>query len=576
MHVRRRFLAAVLTAVVAVTGVAVLGTAGPAAAAPTAVTGGYIDWGVRQAFREYVTGPIAHGSIALASSVSGVAPVNRAPAVDVPVRTASDATVPGTSTYRFGVLPGGTNDSTARSASVAAGGVVRYTGHGGQLEVTVDNIRVTVEGNSGSLVADVTSKPLPTEVNPAPAAVLYDDVTLASLNLTGITPTTAGGYATYAGIPASLTAAGVPAFAGFYPAGTALDPVTLVLRQAAPAPAPVVGRAVDTGSVRWTFSRQIWGQTSLNQCIQGLDGATIAGTPSDASFADPANGASFPVAGGAYDAATGATELDLDGTVVIGNRSQGNYRIRFADPALTIDAAGNGTLTADVAYSLSPGGAPPATCDLTGRNFVPGGNDVVIATFTGDVAGATELTGAFTPHFAENVYSADPRLTSVLDPSLRGHFSVSNGNPNLSGTPAVEASHRKALQPIRVGFTLVPPVPTTLDLTPATATANVNTQRCMTARITDETTAALPGQSVLFSVAGVNGNQGTGVTDGSGNTQFCYTSTVAGTDTVTATSGSLTDTATISWRVPAPPPQNPLVALINAIVTAVQRLLGLR
>lgn len=49
--------------VLAVLAVALLAMHGEANAAPRAITGGHLNWGVKESFRNYVEGPIALGSI---------------------------------------------------------------------------------------------------------------------------------------------------------------------------------------------------------------------------------------------------------------------------------------------------------------------------------------------------------------------------------------------------------------------------------------------------------------------------------------------------------------------------------
>ena len=88
---------------------------------------------------------------------------------------------------------------------------------------------------------------------------------------------------------------------------------------------------------------------------------------------------------------------------------------------------------------------------------------------------------------------------------------------------------------------------TTLDLTPATATNPVNTSHCVTATVRDQDADPLSGVRVDFSVTGPNARNGFAFTDGAGAASFCYVGTAAGTDTITAAVGSLSDTSTKVW-----------------------------
>ena len=89
-----------------------------------------------------------------------------------------------------------------------------------------------------------------------------------------------------------------------------------------------------------------------------------------------------------------------------------------------------------------------------------------------------------------------------------------------------------------------------ISLTPPDATNIINTQHCVTATVTDQNGAPLSGETVNFIVKGANGPlAGGGVTNGSGQIQYCWTGTVVGRDTVIGTIGtSLTaDTAFKTW-----------------------------
>ena len=104
-------------------------------------------------------------------------------------------------------------------------------------------MRLVLNGDAGTLYADVVSKSLSSgELEEFPG------VDLASLNLTGITPAVSGDVLTWTGIPAVLTENGAPAFAGFYAAGTALDPVSIAATFEEPPPASVDPASLDFGT----------------------------------------------------------------------------------------------------------------------------------------------------------------------------------------------------------------------------------------------------------------------------------------------------------------------------------------
>ena len=195
----RRARRAALVLLAALACVCSIGSAA-AQAAPVEVNGGYVDWGLKESFRSYVMGPIAQGQITVASGAS----------------------LNPDGTFRF-PAEDGVHDADTEATEVELSGSVHFSGHGGSLEMTVSNPRVELDGLGGTLYADVVSKSLSTGNTES-----YPGVDLAELDLTGITPLAGEETLTWSAIPAVLTANGEPVFGGFYMAGTALDPVTLL------------------------------------------------------------------------------------------------------------------------------------------------------------------------------------------------------------------------------------------------------------------------------------------------------------------------------------------------------------
>lgn len=177
---------------------------GAAEAGAATVTGGDMDWGIKTSFRNYVlNNPAANGSI----TPSEGATTNEDGSFDYQ---------PGSGSY----TPGGAVDATF-------GGQVFFTGHEGILKFTLADPRVSFNGDSGVLYADVVSS-APFGPN-AGQETSYPNVDFATLDLTGITPTDDGSTLSASGIPATLTENGAETFVGFYPAGTALDPISFEL-----------------------------------------------------------------------------------------------------------------------------------------------------------------------------------------------------------------------------------------------------------------------------------------------------------------------------------------------------------
>ena len=149
------------------------------------VSGAGIQWGVKESFRTYITGSIANGSI------SG----------------------------GWGAGAGAYSTDSDRGR-VSYTGSVHYTGHNGLLDMTLSNPRIQVNSaTSASLILNVQS----TDASGDPA-VNASGIVFATLSLPAASET--AGRISWSNASATLTASGAEAFAGFYSAGTALDPVS--------------------------------------------------------------------------------------------------------------------------------------------------------------------------------------------------------------------------------------------------------------------------------------------------------------------------------------------------------------
>ncbi|MET9347346.1 HtaA domain-containing protein [Streptomyces termitum] len=309
----------------------------PAAAARAdsrPVQGGRLDWGIKSSFQSYVTGPVAQGSWSLTGGAATVG-----------------------ARYRFHTARGAYDPATGTFEAAFSGGV-RFTGHrkadgSHELDLTVSRPRVVVRAGAGTLYADVTGKDKGTGRTTARTRV-----PLATLNLAGIDMRGATGPVSLANVPAVLTAQGATAFAGYYPAGTALDPVSLAVdvRAAAPektpgkapgetpatspektpaATAPAAGAfraaAVDWG-VRRTFREYVTGAIA-----QGGWSLTGGAQDGGALFR-------FPSGTGAYDPARGTLDASFAGAV----RFTGTHLDLALSHVTVRVSGGTGTLGADV------------------------------------------------------------------------------------------------------------------------------------------------------------------------------------------------------------------------------------
>ncbi|MFE6893813.1 HtaA domain-containing protein [Streptomyces sp. NPDC057694] len=309
---------------------ALLPVAGAHAAART-VQGGRLDWGVKSSFQSYITGPIAQGTYSL---------------------TGGAATV-GASQFRFHSARGSYDGSSGAFSSSFSGGV-HFVGHkksngAYELDMTISNPTVRIAGGAGTLYVDVVSKAKGTG-----AVTSSRQVPFASLSLGGIDMKGDGNAVALNNLPATLTSQGAQSFAGYYTAGTALDPVSLSAdvapAKASPTPTKsaeskakkekkakqdaagkVRDGAVDWG-VRRTFREYVTGDIAQGEWTLG-DGAQDGG----ALFR-------FPEGEGTYDKKKQSLTADFGGSV----RFTGEHGLdlKFSHVSVSV-ADGKGTLRAD-------------------------------------------------------------------------------------------------------------------------------------------------------------------------------------------------------------------------------------
>ncbi|WP_431279094.1 HtaA domain-containing protein [Leifsonia poae] len=157
------------------------------------VSGATLAWGVKSSFRNYISGGIANGSWTLA----GVTYANGA--------------------YSWSSGKGSYN-TTADKGTIRFPGSVSFTGHEGVLNLAISNIALRISSaTSATIVADVHS----TDMSGTPSD--FKGVSFATVALSG---GSSGSTLRASGAPVTLTADGAKAFAGFYNAGDALDPVS--------------------------------------------------------------------------------------------------------------------------------------------------------------------------------------------------------------------------------------------------------------------------------------------------------------------------------------------------------------
>lgn len=341
--------------------------AAPAApgAPPMELKDGTLDWGFKESFRKYLGSPFSGGKITVAGG-------------------AKQAAGNGVFTFVDGV---GTYDMKTHGTQTAFKGSVHFTAHGGVLDITMSDLKISTAGRTGAITADIKSKP-----QGGTEFVTQNDVQLAALDLSTVKPGQgAGGAMVFKDIPATLTKAGSTAFNGQYKEGDKLDAASLSVKAAGggqptkppvdptkppvdptkppttkppvepttpapttPAPttpAPttpvtppteaVQGAIVD-GNLDWgvleRFRKYVTGPIAHGR-IELSGGAAHSG-----------DGFRFPKGKGSFDAEKQNLSASFDGKVrFLGHQENGAYTLDLNLSALKVEVkGGKGTLIADV------------------------------------------------------------------------------------------------------------------------------------------------------------------------------------------------------------------------------------
>ncbi|ONK14831.1 HtaA domain-containing protein [Streptomyces sp. MP131-18] len=395
-----------------------------APAAPIGLTDGTLDWGVKESFRRYLTGPIAGGS---ATTTDGA-------------RTNEDGS------YRF-TGGTGTYDPAVHAVDTAFDGSVHFEGHHGELDLKLSEFRVVTEGESGAILADVTV-----------AGTTTEDVEFATLDLSAVAPGQGeGGALVFADIPATLTSGGAEAFeyngAPMYQEGTELDPATLTVTPEEPeepeepgtpeepgapeepgTPAPAAG-GIHDGRLDWGVKESFRGYVTgpiANGSVELTGGA-----------AEIADGYRFPHAQGTADGDAGTLDAAFDGAVRFTGHD-GALDLSFSELALDVDG-GEATLVADVTSKDRETGEvdaydaiPVADLDLAADALSPASpvNDVITldavpATLTAE--GAEAFAGFYGPGEALDPVTATLALTEDADLGGSGDGGTEGGTGGPGG-----------------------------------------------------------------------------------------------------------------------------------------------
>ena len=91
---------------------------------------------------------------------------------------------------------------------------------------------------------------------------------------------------------------------------------------------------------------------------------------------------------------------------------------------------------------------------------------------------------------------------------------------------------------------------TSIRLDPPAATHDVGTEGCVVATALDQNNVGVGGVRIDFVLQGVHSASGFQFADGSGSAPFCYNGTNLGNDTITASVGQISGSATKTWVEP--------------------------
>lgn len=344
---------------------------------PLPIVDGHVDWGIKESFRNYVTGPIAGG--------------------DISVNDGAEEHNDGT--FQF---PDATGEYflDSHNVDVEAEGSIHFSGHSGSLDLTFDNVRVNTDHAeaTGEVIVDIVS-----------SGNEYLDTHFADLDLDGL-EWERGELTSIADIPAVLTEDGADAMVAningdetrLYEAGEDLDPVSVAVAAEVPGESPGNGddnnnddpsnetennNSEPDGPLTIVDGHMDWGfKDSFRSYVTGPIASGEISTSGGAE--NHGDYFTFPDASGAFDADAGDIEADFTGDVNFYGHS-GSLDVTFTDLSLVGDSSGlqiytNGVPIAVVDASTADASGDQLVVDNASTTLTAEGAELMVADVDGD------------------------------------------------------------------------------------------------------------------------------------------------------------------------------------------------
>ncbi len=351
-------MAAVAAASLAAAGL--LLTSPAASAAPVSATSGSGSWAGPASWFQYIY------TVAPAGTTTPAKPADCTPGIGGPLPPA--CTLPLT-------LASGTYDSAAGTATAHLGNVVwDKPGHG--INLQFNDLTVEIAGSTGAIKADLASTSGTSVLPQGPQS----DFTLATIDLSGVTPTSSATSVSWAGIPgtfASNIGAYIESWAGY--ANTAITPLSVTINYAAPATATTTTLSVAPASPQIAGTQVTLTATVSPSSAVGAVQFAVDGSNFLAPVTVSGGTASLPTTALAVGSRSlTATFVPADAAVFTGSSSAAvAYQINPAP-------AGTPVLTTVVATAPQTVASDPATASP-----VPTGTAVTLSTTVTPAAAGT-------------------------------------------------------------------------------------------------------------------------------------------------------------------------------------------